>query len=168
VALAREDNLPYPQRAIRTKDFLYIRNFKPDRWPMGAPYQVTETSEPPIGKLEYDTFVGFPDLDAGPMKAWLIMHRNDPQWKQHYDWAFAKRPGEELYDLAKDHDQVRNVADDPAYAETKQALSHKLMKVLTDAADPRVTGDGMTFERAPFTDPFVNTRPQAAGKGKNK
>ena len=87
---------------------------------MGAPYQVTETSEPPVGKLEFDTFVGFPDFDAGPMKAWLIQYRNDPQWKQHYDWAFGKRPGEELYDLAKDHDQVRNVADDPAYAEKKK------------------------------------------------
>jgi uncharacterized sulfatase len=25
--------------------------------------------------------------------------------------------------------------------------------VLTDAGDPRVTGDGQTFERPPFTDP---------------
>jgi len=24
--------------------------------------------------------------------------------------------------------------------------------ILTDAGDPRVTGDGQTFERAPFTD----------------
>ncbi|HVW35975.1 MAG TPA: sulfatase, partial [Pirellulales bacterium] len=38
VAAAREENLPYPQRALRTNDFLYIRNFKPDRWPLGAPY----------------------------------------------------------------------------------------------------------------------------------
>ena len=27
------------------------------------------------------------------------------------------------------------------------------MKVLTDAGDPRVTGDGGTFDRAPFSDP---------------
>ncbi len=37
VAAAREDNLPYPHRALRTADFLYIRNFAPDRWPMGSP-----------------------------------------------------------------------------------------------------------------------------------
>ncbi len=36
VAGARPGRLPYPQRAIRTRDFLYIRNFKPDRWPMGS------------------------------------------------------------------------------------------------------------------------------------
>ena len=35
VATARAGNLPYPQRALRTPDFLYIRNFSPDRWPMG-------------------------------------------------------------------------------------------------------------------------------------
>ena len=36
VAAARTGNLPYPQRAIRTEKFLYIRNFKPERWPMGV------------------------------------------------------------------------------------------------------------------------------------
>ena len=34
---ARAGSLPYPSRAIRTKDYLYIRNFKPDRWPMMTP-----------------------------------------------------------------------------------------------------------------------------------
>ena len=33
----REGGLPYPQRALRTDDFLYIYNFEPDRWPMGDP-----------------------------------------------------------------------------------------------------------------------------------
>lgn len=31
-ANCREGNLGYPCRAIRTKDFLYIRNFHPERW----------------------------------------------------------------------------------------------------------------------------------------
>ena len=48
VGTAREENLPYPQRAIRTKDFLYIRNFAPDRWPMGDPKGLDDpTTEPP-------------------------------------------------------------------------------------------------------------------------
>jgi uncharacterized sulfatase len=34
---ARPDNLGYPSRAIRTKNFLYIMNLKPERWPMGNP-----------------------------------------------------------------------------------------------------------------------------------
>jgi hypothetical protein len=47
------------------------------------------------------------------------------------------------------------------------------MKRLTDARDPRVTGDGMTFERAPFTGPVDDAegargqkKKAAAKKGK--
>jgi len=29
----RDDHLGYPMRSIRTQDYLYIRNFKPERWP---------------------------------------------------------------------------------------------------------------------------------------
>ena len=36
VESARPDFLPYPQRAIRTRDHLLIINFKPQRWPMGV------------------------------------------------------------------------------------------------------------------------------------
>ncbi|HEV7222141.1 MAG TPA: sulfatase, partial [Pirellulales bacterium] len=123
VAAAREGNLPYPQRALRTQDFLYIRNFKPDRWPLGAPYAVTETATPSAKDLENNTFAAFPDMDASPTKAWLVAHRRDPRWKRQYDDAFAKRPGEELYDLRKDPDEMTNVAADPVYAETKRELA---------------------------------------------
>lgn len=148
---AREGNLPYPQRALRTPDFLYIRNFKPDRWPMGAPNAITETSAPPAQELAGNTRVAFADMDASPTKAWLVAHRNDPRWKWHYDYAFAKRPAEELYDLRKDPDQVTNLAADPARADTRRELSERLMKVLTAAADPRVTGAGDTFDKPPFS-----------------
>ena len=40
VHTAREGGLPYPQRSIRTEDYLYIINFEPDRWPMGDPIGV--------------------------------------------------------------------------------------------------------------------------------
>jgi N-sulfoglucosamine sulfohydrolase len=152
VAAAREENLPYPQRALRTTEFLYIRNFAPDRWPLGSPKAVTATEAPAADLLERDTHIAFADMDAGPTKAWLITHRNDTQWKRHYDIAFAKRPAEELYDLRKDPHQVKNVAADPAYTAEKARLAAQLMKILTEAGDPRVTGDGRTFERSPFTD----------------
>lgn len=153
VATAREDNKPYPMRALRTDDFLYIRNFAPDRWPMGAPYSASEPgSPPPLEILERDTYAAFPDMDASPTKAWLIWHREEPAWKWLSDFAFGKRPGEELYDLRKDPHEIHNVAADPAYAEQKEKFAKELMKILTDAGDPRVTGDGQTFECAPFTD----------------
>jgi len=31
----RDDHLGYPMRSIRTDDYLYIRNFRPERWPRG-------------------------------------------------------------------------------------------------------------------------------------
>lgn len=57
---------------------------------------------------------------------------------------------EELYDLKSDPDQVRNLANDPAYAETKNRMSAQLIKTLIDAKDPRVTGDRNTFDLPPF------------------
>lgn len=153
VAFSRDNDLPFPQRALRTSDFLYIRNFKPERWPLGGPVQVADSSMPTLDALESNTYVAFPDLDASPTKAWLVAHRNEPQWKRFYDFAFAKRPGEELFDLRKDPHQTKNVAADPAYAKERARLAAQLMKILTDAGDPRVTGDGLTFERPPYTDP---------------
>lgn len=156
VAAARENNLPYPQRSLRTSEFLYIRNFRPDRWPLGGPMEVTETSAPNEEVLSNNTFAAFPDMDASPTKAWLIAHRHDPQWKWHYQYAFGKRPAEELFDLRRDPDQMTNVADDPAYADVKKDLAERLMKTLTSVEDPRVTGDGLTFEKPPFTEPAGN------------
>lgn len=159
---AREDNLPYPMRALRTPEFVYIHNFAEDRWPMGSP-KGAAAATPPAGEAwESNTFAGYADMDGSPTKSWLVAHRNDPAWKWHYDFAFAKRPAEELYDVAKDPDQVHNVAADPAYAETKKQLAERLQKLLVEAHDPRVTGDGKTFDRPPFTD-----LPAAAGKAKN-
>jgi len=170
---AREGYLPYPMRAFRTKDFVYIRNFRPDRTPMGDAKKATDPELLASGALEDNTRLGYADMDASPTKAWLIAHRNDPQWKWHFEHAFGLRPGEELYDLRTDPDQVKNIAADPAYAKAREDLSARLMKRLTDARDPRVTGDGMTFERAPFTGPVDDAegargqkKKAAAKKGK--
>jgi len=162
VGMAREGNLPYPMRSLRTPDFLYIRNFMPDRWPMGAPYSAAE-STPDLKAVDNNTRAAFPDMDASPTKTWLIAHQHEAQWKRHFDLAFAKRSAEELYDLKNDPDQVKNLAADPKFAAQKRAQSERLMKLLKDAHDPRVTGDGKTFDQPPFSDPE-----QVGGKGKKK
>ncbi|HEX8912442.1 MAG TPA: sulfatase [Humisphaera sp.] len=153
VGAARAGNLPYPSRALRTKDFLYIRNFAPDRTPMGDSLGVTADTAPGAQQLENNTRVAFPDMDASPTKAWLVAHRQDPEWKPFYDRAFANRPAEELYDLKSDPGQLKNVAADPAYAEALKDMSGRLTKVLTDGGDPRVTEKECRFDRPPFTDP---------------
>lgn len=149
---AREGNLAYPQRALRTREFLYIRNFAPDRWPMGDPRHTSASDLPSARRLESDTYAAHADMDASPTKAWLLGRTGDPQWAWHLERAFGKRPAEELYDLAKDPGQLRNVATDPAYAAVLRELGGRLLAHLRETGDPRVVGDGKAYDRPPFTD----------------
>ncbi|MGC1273970.1 MAG: sulfatase [Planctomycetaceae bacterium] len=158
VAAAREGFVPYPQRAIRTKGHLYIVNFKPDRWPMGDPVHLADGHTPDTEALIEDTYATFLDMDSSPTKAWLVTHRNDPQWKKYYELAFTPRPREELYVLADDPDQVHNVAADAQYADVRAELESKLMDELRRANDPRVTGDGTHFETPPYSGPLPQSQ----------
>jgi len=160
---ARADFRPYPQRAIRTKDFLYIINFRPDRWPLGDPYRLDGDNVPSFDDISNNTRVTLPDEDAGPTKAWLVGVRNDPGWKAHFTAVYGKRPREELYDLKADPDQMKNVAGDAAYAKTRAELEERLMKELKATGDPRLVDDGKFFETPPLSGP-VNDGP--AGKRK--
>jgi arylsulfatase A-like enzyme len=147
---ARAGNKPYPQRALRTKDFLYIRNFAPDRLPLGDPKQVTDAKEPSDSELETNTFAAFPDFDASPTKAWLVALRRDPEGKLFYDIAFGKRPAEELYDLRTDPDEVENVAGEKSYEATRQRMATELQQILSKASDPRFVEADCRFEKPPF------------------
>ena len=151
---AREGNLPYPQRAIRTKDFLYIRNFAPDRWPMGDPAGLDDfNAKPPsFDDLCNDTMIAYPDMDASPTKAWMIYHRSEAQVRKLFEMGFGKFPAEELYDLRKDPHYLNNVVGDAAYEAVRQRLSDQLMAVLREQRDPRVVEPDCRFERSPFTD----------------
>ncbi len=152
VARARTDAMPYPQRAIRTKEFLYIRNFKPQRWPMGtAPgYGLPPGPMPEFAELERNTFAAFADMDASPTKAWIATHREGQDNQRYFDFAFGRRPAEELYDISNDPHQIHNVAEDAKYAQAKKELTQRLMTILKDNGDPRVQGDGSTYDRPPF------------------
>jgi len=156
VAAARPGHLPYPQRALRTSDFLYIRNFKPDRLPMGTGPGLggPDAPLPTYEQLRENTFVAFADMDASPTKAWVFTHRNDPGMDGCFDFAFGHRPAEELYDLRKDFHAMHNVADDPEYAPVRQHLSERLLSILRDTGDPRVTGGGTTFDEPPYAGPL--------------
>jgi len=150
VAMARDGRVPYPQRALRTPDYLYIVNFKPERWPMGDPYHLQLDQRPSFDKVQNQTFVTFADLDASPTKAWLFARENDPKWRWHYEMAFGKRPFVELYDVKKDPDQIHNVADSADYAVARGQLHEQLMSILHDSNDPRVIQADPVFEHPPF------------------
>ena len=150
VGSAREGNLPYPQRALRTKDFLYIINFEPDRWPMGDPKIVTKDATIDHDKMGKSTGMAFADFDASPTKAWIVEHRNEEKNKVYFDFAFGKRPKEELYNIKGDPFQVVNIALDPKYRDVRLKMNHRLLSELKRTKDPRVLGDGQTFEKPPY------------------
>lgn len=164
---ARADFAPYPQRAIRTHDVLYIINFRPDRWPLGDPYRLDGPNPPSAEELTEETRVSLPDEDAGPTKAWLVGVRHDPKWKTHFDWVYGKRPREELYDLKADPHQSQNVAAEPKYAPTRAALEKRLMDELHRTGDPRLVDNGKFFETPPIAGP-VQEQPAPKAKKKNK
>lgn len=98
-----------PVRAVRTKDFLYIRNYKP-------------LVKPPAP---------LPNHDAGIV--------NDSQsWKEwHSSWPLPEgvRPEEELYDLNRDPEELCNVANDPSYSDILRACQSSLQEWMQQTRD---------------------------------
>jgi uncharacterized sulfatase len=150
---ARPDNLGYPARAIRTNQYLYIHNFKPDRWPAGDP-----EVKMPEGYSRPDDFKsmkdGYHDIDASPSKSLLLDHPH--QFESFFNLAVAKRPMEELYDISRDPGCTNNLANDPDMKGIREDLQNKLMQELRIQRDPRVEGKGDIFESYPR---FASMRP---------
>lgn len=134
-SICRPDMAGYPMRGIRTKDFLYIRNFKPDRWPAGDPPD-------------------FLDIDDSPSKSFL---RNlAPSYPDLFRRSFEKRPAEELYAITTDPWCLENLATDPGHAEVMAGLRTRLEAYLRDTLDPRILGFGFILEGNPYTRSFLN------------
>ena len=128
----------YPCRAIRTEKYIYIYNFEEKRWPAGVP----EGSSHPMNS--------FADCDNGPTKFFIMEHGADPKYKKYYDWCFAKRPAQELYDIVNDPDQLYNLAGNPQYESIRLELHDRLISQLKAAADPRIIGGGEKFDQYPY------------------
>ena len=154
--LSREGGIPYPIRAIRTDDFLYIHNFEPDRWPAGDPRGLEDyTAEPPsMEEIRTVTLSAYGDIDQGPTKVWMIYNRAEEDVKPLFELGFGKRPQEELYDLRNDPDYMQNVAHDSKYEQIRTALNSRLMSVLQEQDDPRITESPPRFEQPPFAGPL--------------
>ncbi len=139
-AWVRKNGQGYPMRAIRTDEFLYILNFKPDRWPAGDPDGDEKNSPPgPYG-----------DIDHSPSKSYMLEHQNSPEVKKIFELAFGKRPSEELYDLRQDPGQMNNIANNTEYAGVKAKLKDELITLLKTTKDPRVLGKGDVFDSYPY------------------
>jgi N-sulfoglucosamine sulfohydrolase len=65
-----------------------------------------------------------------------ILNRNDTMVGRRSREAFEHRPREEMFDLAKDPDELKNVAADPAYADTLKELKARLHDWQVATKDP--------------------------------
>jgi N-sulfoglucosamine sulfohydrolase len=162
----RPDGATYPMRAIRTHDFLYIRNFEPERWPTGGPEFISSNK----------TVHG--DVDGCPTKDFMEAPANQVRFAREFALCFGKRPLEELYNVRADPEQVNNLAKNPAYRVTREKLWGRLRAHLAETGDPRVAGQdpwqayayrqtvgfGATFNRT--LSPAE--RDAAAGRGAHK
>lgn len=128
--LGRPNDQGYPVRAIRTREYLYVRNYEVDRWPVGNP----ET--------------GYRNCDDGPTKHFLLSG-----FDQYYRMSFGKRPAEELYDIKSDPECVKNLASMPEYARIKRELRERMEHMLREEGDPRVTGNAAFFDTIDYTGP---------------
>ncbi len=152
VARARTGFKPYPQRAIRTDQYLYIINFQPDRWPMGTGpgYGARRRGDAQLEALRENTFSAFGDMDASPTKAWVIMHRDaDPQ---SFQYAVGRLPKYELYDIQADPHCLKNLAEAAASRGVRENLHQRLIKELKDTGDPRSpTTSSLRSRRSPMS-----------------
>lgn len=145
---ARWENLGYPERAVRTDQYLYIWNLKPERYPAGAPKQMVGDS----------LIWAYSDIDGSPTKNYMIQHQNDlgrsynpeesadnGQLTPHtinsasiFQGAFGKYPKEMLYNIKKDPDCLKNLAEEPTYQKVKENLASVLIEKLKKTHDSRL------------------------------
>jgi N-sulfoglucosamine sulfohydrolase len=120
----------YPIRGLREGDWLYLYNFKSDRWPAGNP----ET--------------GYLNCDGSPTKTAILESREDPALAHYWQNAFGKRPPTELYHVGDDPDCLVNLAHVPAHAAVRSQMHARLFAALSAQNDPRMS-DGPQIEDYP-------------------
>ncbi|MCE6992627.1 sulfatase [Dyadobacter sp. CY323] len=133
--VGRPHDQGYPVRGIVKDNLIFSINYEPDRWPSGNP----ET--------------GYLDTDGSPTKTEILNAKRTGKDSKHWDLAFGKKGSEELYDIVKDPDAMKNLASDPAYAKAKMALKTQMERELKSQKDPRMFGNGAVFDNYPYAEP---------------
>ena len=121
---SRYRNWGYPQRMIRSQQYLYTWNLKSERWPAGAPQRINPEAPgellPLYGLDEKGNHVAemwaFTDVDACPTKSFLIANHQVDSIAPYFDLSFAKRPEAEFFDIKKDPYCLKNLAGNPDFS----------------------------------------------------
>tara|TARA_R110000850_G_scaffold108742_5_gene221251 strand:+ start:978 stop:2522 length:1545 start_codon:yes stop_codon:yes gene_type:complete len=132
VDAARKGALPYPMRSVRTGEYLYIRNFKPERTLYG------------------DVDGGYRDMDASLTKSFILDHAEDEAGEAFFKLHFEEQPGEVLYRVGDDPDSMENLSDNPEYASVMEEMRATLLKTMEKTGDLRLTDE---YDEMPWTGP---------------
>jgi N-sulfoglucosamine sulfohydrolase len=130
--VGRPQDVGYPIRGIVCGDWLYLRNFEPQRWPAGNP----ET--------------GYLNCDGSPCKSEVLRLRREGTQPRYWELCFGRREAEELYDLAADPDCLNNLAGRAEHQQRMAQLKQRLFDGLRAQHDPRILGNGEVFDRYPY------------------
>jgi len=138
-------NWGYPQRIIRSKDFLLVWNLKPERWPAGAPQALDKEGKllPMYGIDEngvHHSEWAFTDIDAAPTKSFIIENWQDENIKPYFDWAHTKRPEWEFFNVQDDPYCLNNLAGHPEVSSVENEMRNALVAELEKSGDPRLVG----------------------------
>ncbi len=160
---SRYQNLGYPQRIMRRGPYLYIWNMKPDRWPAGAPQRLipdrNDGATFPLYGIDstgiHHSEWAFTDIDAAPTKSWIVEHWDQDPYVQYFEWAVARRPEYELFNVETDPECLQNLAYDREYRGIVEQLEAIMIHELTLSKDPRVAGpDEGLFDTYPRYSPM--------------
>ncbi len=136
--VGRPDDQGYPVRGIFKGDYLYLRNFEPDRWPKGNP----ET--------------GYLNCDGSPTKTYILDTRRKKGIMEFWQLNFGKRDSEEMYNVVEDPFCMNNLAEEEAFASLKDELEQEMSRRLKEEGDPRMFGNGEIFDNYPYTGAVQN------------
>lgn len=136
--VGRPNDEGYPIRGIFKGDYLYLHNFKPERWPVGNP----ET--------------GYLNTDSSPTKTYLLNTRRETGDMTYWQWNFGKRVGVELYNVKKDPFCMNNLAKETIYAKLIRSLDKEMTKKLKKQQDPRMFGKGDIFDTYKYANDKVD------------
>ena len=130
--VGRPDDAGYPIRGIVKNNFLYLINYRPQRWPSGDPV------------------TGYLNCDASPTKSVILEMRRSGMSQIFWDLNFGLRGDEELYDIGSDPDCVINLANNTGYNNIRREMRYQMTEELKRQGDPRIIGNGDIFDRYPY------------------
>ncbi len=129
--IGRPDDQGYPIRGMVTEEYLFVKNYKTERWPAGNPE------------------MGYPNVDASPTKTQVLQSLFEEDEKKYWDMSFGKRTEMELYNLKRDPYCIHNLA--LSQAKLASQLCAEMERQLTLQGDPRMLDQGDLFDNYKYS-----------------